>query len=111
MKILGPGAAPPEGEGKIIVLHYYYLNCSADLDSLIMSEASFRALDDFCSPSAAMTLALASLAASASAAIARCSCIGSRTSFTSTRSTWRKEELLKKIHEKYHFSDRIIRKN
>jgi hypothetical protein len=40
-----------------------------------------RALDALCSPSAAMTLALASLAASASAAMALCSWTGRRTSF------------------------------
>lgn len=43
-------------------------------------EASLRALEAFCSPSAAITLARASRAASASAAIARCSCTGRRTS-------------------------------
>lgn len=49
---------------------------------------SLRAIDAFCSPSAAMTLALASRVASASVAIARCICTGNRTSFTSTRSTF-----------------------
>ena len=44
------------------------------------SAASRRAFEAFCSPSAAITLARASRAASASAAIARCSCTGSRTS-------------------------------
>uniref|UniRef100_A0A673HEW9 Uncharacterized protein n=1 Tax=Sinocyclocheilus rhinocerous TaxID=307959 RepID=A0A673HEW9_9TELE len=57
----------------------------------ITIDASFRALDAFISPSAAMTLiltfALASRAASASAAIALCSCCGSLTSLISTRST------------------------
>uniref|UniRef100_A0A3B4EW60 Uncharacterized protein n=1 Tax=Pundamilia nyererei TaxID=303518 RepID=A0A3B4EW60_9CICH len=54
----------------------------------ITREASFRARDAFISPSAAITctLALASRAASASAAMALCS-TGSFTSFISTRST------------------------
>uniref|UniRef100_A0A452T8H3 Uncharacterized protein n=1 Tax=Ursus maritimus TaxID=29073 RepID=A0A452T8H3_URSMA len=54
-------------------------------------EASFRALDAFISPSAAMTyatLARASREASASAAIALWSCTGSFTSLISTRSTF-----------------------
>merc|ERR1711973_298863 len=38
-----------------------YLSCSAAGDSEMISEASFRARDAFCSPSAAITLALASL--------------------------------------------------
>ena len=46
-----------------------------------MSAASLRAWDAFFSPSAAITLALASLAASASAAMALWSCSGSRASF------------------------------
>ena len=79
-----------------------YLSWSADEDSAITSEASLRALEAFCSPSAAITyidkscwgeitfffvnlanftLALASLAASASAAMALCSCTGRRASF------------------------------
>uniref|UniRef100_A0A1A9Z9S1 Uncharacterized protein n=1 Tax=Glossina pallidipes TaxID=7398 RepID=A0A1A9Z9S1_GLOPL len=45
-----------------------------------MSEASFKALEDFISPSAAITLARASLAASASAAIALCKAVGKETS-------------------------------
>merc|ERR1719474_1629262 len=49
-----------------------YLSCRAAGDSDMISEASFRARDAFCSPSAAITLALASLVASASAAIALC---------------------------------------
>uniref|UniRef100_A0A7M4EUW9 Uncharacterized protein n=1 Tax=Crocodylus porosus TaxID=8502 RepID=A0A7M4EUW9_CROPO len=63
----------------------------------ITMEASFRALEAFISPSAAITwggdkmeiitLALASRAASASAAIALCSWTGSFTSLISTRST------------------------
>nr|AAG35528.1 PRO0720 [Homo sapiens] len=51
-------------------------------------EASFRALDAFISPSAAITLARASRDASASAAIALWSCTGSFTSLISTRSTF-----------------------
>uniref|UniRef100_A0A8C2INE2 Uncharacterized protein n=2 Tax=Cyprinus carpio TaxID=7962 RepID=A0A8C2INE2_CYPCA len=62
----------------------------------ITRDASFRALDAFISPSAAityintnliLTFALASRAASASVAIALCSCCGSLTSLISTRST------------------------
>ena len=49
--------------------------------SAITSDASFRARDAFISPSAAITFARASRAASASAAIARWSCKGRRTSF------------------------------
>ncbi len=63
-----------------VVLTCKYLSCSADDDSAMTSEASFSALEAFCSPSAAMTLALASLAASASAAIALCSWTGKRAS-------------------------------
>ena len=46
----------------------------------MISDASFKARDAFCSPSAAMTLARASRAASASAAMARCIWTGKRTS-------------------------------
>uniref|UniRef100_A0A3Q2QQF4 Uncharacterized protein n=1 Tax=Fundulus heteroclitus TaxID=8078 RepID=A0A3Q2QQF4_FUNHE len=60
----------------------------------ITREASFRARDAFISPSAAitcdgprLTLARASRVASASAAMALCSCRGSFTSLISTRST------------------------
>uniref|UniRef100_A0AAG5CYN7 Uncharacterized protein n=1 Tax=Anopheles atroparvus TaxID=41427 RepID=A0AAG5CYN7_ANOAO len=53
----------------------------------MMSDASLRARDDFISPSAAITFARASRAASASAAIERCSESGSETSYISTRST------------------------
>uniref|UniRef100_A0A3B3U8I9 Uncharacterized protein n=1 Tax=Poecilia latipinna TaxID=48699 RepID=A0A3B3U8I9_9TELE len=65
----------------------------------ITRDASFRARDAFISPSAAitfiladgaalrLTLALASRLASASAAMALCSCRGSFTSLISTRST------------------------
>merc|ERR1712179_225172 len=56
-------------------------------DSLITSAASFNLREAFISPSAAITLARASRAASASAAIALCSWIGRRTSLISTRST------------------------
>uniref|UniRef100_A0A8B9NYG2 Uncharacterized protein n=1 Tax=Apteryx owenii TaxID=8824 RepID=A0A8B9NYG2_APTOW len=52
----------------------------------ITMDASFRALEAFISPSAAIT-SLASRAASASAAIALCSWTGNFTSLISTRST------------------------
>uniref|UniRef100_G1U9E4 Uncharacterized protein n=1 Tax=Oryctolagus cuniculus TaxID=9986 RepID=G1U9E4_RABIT len=51
-------------------------------------EASFRALDAFISPSAAMTYREVRGEASASAAIALWSCTGSFTSLISTRSTF-----------------------
>uniref|UniRef100_A0A3Q3GZX5 Uncharacterized protein n=1 Tax=Labrus bergylta TaxID=56723 RepID=A0A3Q3GZX5_9LABR len=58
----------------------------------ITREASFRARDAFIvsgeSSVATFTLALASLLASASAAMALCSCWGNFTSFISTRSTF-----------------------
>lgn len=54
--------------------------CSAEGLADIISDASFRALDDFISPSAAMTLARASRAASASAAMALCKAVGKETS-------------------------------
>lgn len=80
-----------------------YLNCNAAAESAITSAASLSAREALCSPSAAITFeftkcinfklktflyqiyhndtfALASLAASASAAIARCSCTGNLTS-------------------------------
>lgn len=57
------------------------LTCKAIGLSIIISDASLKALDALISPSAAMILALASLSASASAAIARCSWTGSLTSF------------------------------
>jgi len=47
-----------------------YLSCSAWGDWWITVAASLRARDAFCSPSAAITFALASLAASASVAMA-----------------------------------------
>lgn len=109
------------GRGKMIVEFFSaamelrlcrYRSWRADGDSAMTREASFRALDAFISPSAAMiwnqhtirgwrlfprdswflcwvvfTFALASRLASASAAIARCSCWGSFTSLISTRST------------------------
>uniref|UniRef100_A0A665UM17 Uncharacterized protein n=1 Tax=Echeneis naucrates TaxID=173247 RepID=A0A665UM17_ECHNA len=59
----------------------------------ITREASFRALEAFISPSAIrsssalFTFALASRLASASAAMALCSCWGNLTSLISTRST------------------------
>ena len=54
---------------------------------MMTSAAILSALLALCSPSAAITLALAFLAASASAAMALISCSGTRTSFTSTLST------------------------
>jgi len=58
-----------------------YRSCKAAGDCSIIIEASLRALEARISPSAAITLARASLLASASAAMARCSCSGSRASF------------------------------
>jgi hypothetical protein len=58
-----------------------YRSCKAPGASLMTSAASFKALEAFISPSAAITLALASLEASASAAIALCNCCGRLTSF------------------------------
>ena len=57
-----------------------YLNCNAVGDWLMTSAAALSAIDAFCSPSAATTLALASRPASASVAIARCILAGKRTS-------------------------------
>ena len=65
---------------KLELLLYSLYTCNAAGLSAITSEASLSALDDFISPSAAMTLALASRDASASAAIARCNAAGRRTS-------------------------------
>ena len=59
---------------------YSYITCNAAGVSEIISAARASALDALCSPSAAITFALASRAASASAAIARCNCCGRRTS-------------------------------
>ena len=56
--------------------------------SLMISAACLSALLAWCSPSAAITLALASRAASASAAMARWRDSGTLTSFTSTLSTY-----------------------
>uniref|UniRef100_A0A8C3H0K4 Uncharacterized protein n=1 Tax=Corvus moneduloides TaxID=1196302 RepID=A0A8C3H0K4_CORMO len=62
-----------------------YRSWRAAGDSVITMDASFRALD---APRAAViTLALASRAASASAAMALCSWTGNFTSLISTRST------------------------
>lgn len=58
-----------------------YRNCRAAGDWAITMEASLRAVDALNSPSAAMTLARASRDASASAAMARWSWTGKRTSF------------------------------
>ena len=57
-----------------------YLSCKAEVDSSNTRAASFRWREAFCSPSAATTLARASLAASASAAMALCNCTGTLTS-------------------------------
>ena len=57
-----------------------YRNCRAAGDWLMTIAASLRAVEALYSPSAAMTLARASRDASASAAMARCSCTGKRTS-------------------------------
>ena len=71
------------GRGKIIVEFFSaeilvkvwrYRSCKAAGESERISDASFKEREAFCSPSAAMTLALASLAASASAAMALCNC-------------------------------------
>ena len=51
------------------------------LDSLMTSAALVKSLVAFSSASDRMIFALASLVASASAAMARCSCFGSRESF------------------------------
>ena len=64
-----------------------YRSWSAEVDSSRTSAASFKCFEAFCSPSAATTLARASRAASASAAMALWSCTGTLTSFISTRST------------------------
>ena len=57
-----------------------YLSWRAEGDWSMTEEASFRAREARISPSAAITLARASRDASASAAIARCSCSGRRAS-------------------------------
>ncbi|KAI8129348.1 hypothetical protein CVS40_0878 [Lucilia cuprina] len=75
--------ANPRETGSIASLpRMKYVNKSMGTagESPITSDASRRARDAFCSPSAAMTLARASRAASASAAMALCSCTGRRTS-------------------------------
>merc|ERR1719317_1811622 len=84
------------GRGKMIVEFFSaemefrvckYLSCNAAGEVAMISAASFKALLDFCSPSAAITLALASRVASASAAMERCICWGRRTSLISILST------------------------
>lgn len=65
----------------ILLSVWRYRSCRAAGEVHIMSEACFNANDDFISPSAAITFALASLLASASVAIARCNCVGRLTSF------------------------------
>ena len=64
------------------------LACRAAGLSMMTSAACLRALLALCSPSAAITLARASRAASASAAMALINCSGTLTSFTSTLSTF-----------------------
>ena len=71
----------------MIVITVVYLNCRAAGEEVMMSDASFRALEDCCSPCASITLALACLVASASAAMALWSWAGSLTSLISTFST------------------------
>lgn len=84
------GVSSSIGKGKIIVEFFSaemllsvcrYRSCNADGLADMISEASLSAREDFISPSAAITLARASRAASASAAIALCSAVGSETSF------------------------------
>ena len=58
-----------------------YLNWSPEVDSSKTREATLRWIEAFCSPSAATTLARASLAASASAAMALWSWTGTLTSW------------------------------
>lgn len=118
---IGRGKTMVEFFSAAMVLRVWrYLSWRAEGESAITREASFRALEAFISPSAAMiwnigrrtvssdvsflglntwkgnwiqssipliTLALASRLASASAAMARCSCWGNFTSLISTRST------------------------
>ncbi len=84
---------PPRLCGMLCVLPTCkYLSCRAEDDSAMTSDASFSARDAFCSPSAAMTFALASRAASASAAMALCSWTGRRASLLENGT-----KLLKKI--------------
>lgn len=58
----------------------YLKTCKAEGLADMISEASLKALEDFISPSAAITLARASRAASASAAMALCKAVGKETS-------------------------------
>ena len=71
-----------------LLLTCRYLSWRAPELSEMTSLAIFRAWLAFCSPWAAMTLALASLAASASAAITRWSWTGSLTSLLGERLDW-----------------------
>jgi hypothetical protein len=81
------------GIGKIIVEFFSaaipdrvcrYLSWRAIGFEAMISAAALNATDALCSPSAATTLALASLAASASVAIDRCIEVGRLTSFLKT---------------------------
>ena len=95
-------------EGLNVINFHINFTWSAAGLSAITSAACLRDLLDLCSPSAAITFALASLAALASAAIALISWAGTRTSFTYTRSTLTphgsvstyKVSLLQKAHER-----------
>ena len=80
-----------------------YLNWRAEEESLITSEASRSARLAFCSPSAAITLARASRAASASAAMALCSWTGKRTSLLQEKYQWLKMLLLVQAWKYVHF--------
>ena len=80
-----------------------YLNWRAEEESLITSEASRSARLAFCSPSAAITLARASRAASASAAMALCSWTGKRTSLLQEKYQWLKMLLLVRAWKYVHF--------
>ena len=69
---------------------------------IIMMDISFTKLMTLCPY---RTFALASLAASASAAIARCRLTGRRTSLTSTRSTVMPEEVFRDFPRLIHIAD------
>lgn len=82
------------GNGKMIVEFFSdamlfnvckYRSCNAAGLLQIISDACFNASDDFISPSAAITFALASRLASASVAMALCSAVGRLTSFLLTK--------------------------
>lgn len=111
---------------EIVLRVWRYRSWRAAGDSLITSAASLKALLAFCSPSAAitwkqnisfnrswsherhvwlqLTFARASLAASASAAIALCNWTGSRTSFLKILRPWVMEKLFFRIWSHLHFN-------